>query len=70
MKSVSDVINTIIFGSNGKELSDYWEQKKQHQKINSVVTIVEDIIQLGSCIFLLRWILSTKMQLVHLADLP
>jgi len=48
MKSVSDVINTIIFGSDGKELSDYWEQKKQHQKINSVVTIVEDIIQLGS----------------------
>jgi hypothetical protein len=47
MKSVSDVINTIIFGSDGKELSDYWE-KKQHQKINSVVTIVEDIIQLGS----------------------
>lgn len=27
MKSVSDVINTIIFGSDGKELSDYWEQK-------------------------------------------
>ena len=26
MKSVSDVINTIIFGSDGKELSDYWKK--------------------------------------------
>jgi hypothetical protein len=32
MKSVSDVINTIIFGSDGKELSDYWEQKKATSK--------------------------------------
>lgn len=27
MKSISDVINTIIFGSDGKELSEYWENK-------------------------------------------